>query len=65
MDFYHPATFLKDAQRHGLRVKPIDVTRSEWNCSLERDASTIIMRIGLRYARGLQQGSVDALVQAR
>jgi len=25
MGFYHPATIVKDAQRHGLRVKPIDV----------------------------------------
>ncbi|MFY9676705.1 MAG: error-prone DNA polymerase [Terriglobales bacterium] len=35
MGFYHPATIVKDAQRHGLRVKPIDATCSEWNCTLE------------------------------
>ncbi len=35
MGFYHPATLVKDAQRHGLRVKPIDVTRSDWPCTLE------------------------------
>jgi error-prone DNA polymerase len=35
MGFYSPATIVKDAQRHGLRVLPIDVTRSEWRCSLE------------------------------
>ncbi len=28
MGFYHPATIVKDAQRHGLRVKPVDVARS-------------------------------------
>src|SRR5262249_53206144 len=28
MGFYHPATIVKDAQRHGLVVLPIDVTRS-------------------------------------
>src|SRR3977135_518028 len=37
MGFYHPATIVKDAQQHGLRVKPIDVTRSQWNCSVEPD----------------------------
>ena len=37
MGFYHPATLVKDAQRHGLHFKPIDVTRSEWNCTLEKD----------------------------
>src|SRR5262245_9559454 len=35
MGFYHPATLVKDAQRHGLRVLPVDVTRSGWKCSLE------------------------------
>src|SRR5215471_9693719 len=36
MGFYSPATIVKDAQRHGLRLLPIDVTKSEWNCTLER-----------------------------
>jgi error-prone DNA polymerase len=35
LGFYHPATLVKDAQRHGLRVLPIDVMRSGWKCSLE------------------------------
>ena len=33
MGFYHPATVLKDAQRHGVRMLPIDVTIS----ALEHD----------------------------
>src|SRR6266851_3227156 len=36
MGFYHPATLVKDAQRHGLRVLPIDVTCSAWRCTLEQ-----------------------------
>jgi error-prone DNA polymerase len=35
MGFYSPATITKDAQRHGLKMLPVDVTRSEWMCSLE------------------------------
>jgi len=35
MGFYSPATIVKDAQRHGLKLLPADVTRSEWNCTLE------------------------------
>ena len=65
MGFYHPATIVKDAQRHGLRVKPIDVIRSDWNCSLEHEDDTVVLRIGLRYVRGLQQASADSLMQAR
>ncbi|MBM3803549.1 MAG: DNA polymerase III subunit alpha [Acidimicrobiia bacterium] len=35
MGFYSAATLVKDAQRHGLKVKPVDVLRSEWLCTLE------------------------------
>src|SRR5437879_2293864 len=35
MGFYHPSTLVKDAQRHGLLVKAIDVMRSDWLCTLE------------------------------
>src|SRR5881394_3716032 len=49
MGFYHPATVVKDAQRHGVPVRPIDVTRSAWKCTLEDGA----LRLGLRYVQGL------------
>src|SRR5213082_3461963 len=35
MGFYSPATIVKDAQRHGLKVLPVDVMKSEWECTLE------------------------------
>src|SRR5262249_42439426 len=35
MGFYSPATIVKDAQRHGLKLLPIDVLKSDWNCTLE------------------------------
>jgi error-prone DNA polymerase len=35
MGFYSPATITKDAQRHGLKILPVDVMRSEWMCTLE------------------------------
>jgi len=40
MGFYSPATIVKDAQRHGLKFLPVDVTKSEWNCTLETVLST-------------------------
>ena len=62
MGFYHPATIVKDAQRHGLRVRPVDVIRSHWNCSLEPDNEDhLSLRVGLRYVRGLSQVSAEAL----
>ncbi len=39
MGFYSPATIVKDAQRHGLKLLPVDVMRSEWDCTIETVAS--------------------------
>ena len=36
MGFYSPATIVKDAQRHGLKITPIDVMKSDWLCTLEQ-----------------------------
>jgi error-prone DNA polymerase len=66
MGFYHPATIVKDAQHHGLRVRPVDVTCSQWNCSLEADdESSLALRLGFRYVRGLSQSAGEALVTQR
>ncbi len=61
MGFYHPSTLIKDAQRHGLKVKPADVTVSGWPCTLEMPA----LRLGLRYVRGLRQEAAEAIVRRR
>ena len=72
MGFYSPATLVKDAQRHGLKVRPIDVTRSNWECTLEtfiqdspEGSSALDLRIGLRYVRGLRETTGHALAGAR
>ncbi len=66
MGFYAPAVLIKDAQRHGLRVRPIDVQRSEWLCTLEHETDgSLSLRIGMNYAKGLRQSSAEATVTAR
>jgi error-prone DNA polymerase len=66
MGFYHPATIVKDAQRHGLRIRPVDIARSFWNCSLEPDDETsFALRVGLRYVRGISKIAGEALVVER
>ncbi|MGH7303739.1 MAG: error-prone DNA polymerase [Candidatus Rokuibacteriota bacterium] len=66
MGFYHPATIVKDAQRHGLRILPIDVTRSQWLCTIEPpDGAGAAMRMGLRYVKGMRERAARALVAAR
>jgi len=78
MGFYSPATITKDAQRHGLKMLPVDVMCSEWMCSLEAVAGgqwpvaskttaggTPALRLGLRYVRGLREEAGQALVRER
>ncbi|HEY5402807.1 MAG TPA: error-prone DNA polymerase [Pyrinomonadaceae bacterium] len=96
MGFYQPFTLIKDAQRHGLKVLPIDVTRSEWLCTIEEEdfgfrisdcrfpvskgapelsinpqseirnpKSSLVLRLGLKYVKGLNQKSGEAIVRER
>ncbi|HEY3123050.1 MAG TPA: error-prone DNA polymerase, partial [Thermoanaerobaculia bacterium] len=51
MGFYHPATLVKDAQRHGTDVFPIDVAHSGWKCRWENGG----VRLGLRFVQGLRE----------
>jgi len=60
MGFYNPATLVKDAQRHGVEVRPIDVRHSNWHCTLEPgrlQSSPPAVRIGLRFASGLHEAT--------
>src|SRR5213080_2453813 len=61
MGFYHPATVVKDAQRHGVDVRPVDGMRSDWKCTLEDGA----LRLGLRFVLGLRAEAAARLVAAR
>jgi len=65
MGFYSPGTLIKDAQRHGLRVRPVDVMTSDWNCTLEQNEGERVVRLGLRYVRGLQQAIAERIVNCR
>jgi error-prone DNA polymerase len=72
MGFYHPSTIVKDAQRHGLRVRAVDITRSDWACTLEVEESTtmwdhsrIALRMGFRYAKGLREETAQAILRER
>jgi error-prone DNA polymerase len=65
MGFYSPAVLIQDAKRHGLRVLPVDVTVSGWDCTLERQSGALCLRLGLRYARGLREEASRELERAR
>src|SRR5579863_548962 len=57
MGFYHPATLVKDAQRHQVTVHPIDVARSGWGCRWEGTKKMQGVRLGLRFVKGLGEAA--------
>jgi error-prone DNA polymerase len=65
MGFYHPATLIKDAQRHGLHFLPVDANRSQWRCTIEERNGEKCVRLGFNYVKGFRQASAVALVAER
>jgi error-prone DNA polymerase len=62
MGFYTPATIVKDAQRHGLKIKPVCMMQSNWRCTVVSDDS---VRLGFCVVNGLRQEHADELVRQR
>ena len=65
MGFYRPFTLIKDAQRHGLHFKPVDITRSEWRCTIEEHDGQKCVRLGFNYVKGLREETAQAIIVAR
>jgi error-prone DNA polymerase len=65
MGFYQPPSLVTDAQRHGLRVRPIDITCSDWLCTLEKIDGKFAVRLGLRYVKGLRAEIGAEIVRER
>jgi error-prone DNA polymerase len=61
MGFYSPAILIKDAQRHGLRVLPVDIVKSDWPCTVEGKD----LRLGFLYAKGLRATAGQAILRTR
>jgi error-prone DNA polymerase len=65
MGFYAPAQIVRDAAEHGVTVLPVDVNRSEWDCTLEETEHAVALRLGLRQVDGLPEHIAAKLVAAR
>ena len=81
MGFYSPATIIDDAKRHGLRVLPVCVQASEWECTLVRATESLrtlgrrhpgdvgvrsyALRMGIRYVKGLAEPQAGRILTAR
>jgi error-prone DNA polymerase len=78
MGFYSPASLVKDAQKHGVEVRPVCVLASEWDSTLERIEANALepasstgacrsfaVRLGLRMIKGLALHSAEQLLDRR
>jgi error-prone DNA polymerase len=69
MGFYTPDQLLQDARRHGIRVLPVDVRYSEWDCTLEfadgDTRGTPAIRLGMRLVSGFSQDVAEQITSAR
>jgi error-prone DNA polymerase len=66
MGFYAPAQIVRDAQEHGVEIRPVDVNHSRYDNSLERDVGgALALRIGFRQVAGLGEADGLRLVEAR
>ncbi len=66
MGFYSASQLVQDARRHGVTVRPVDINRSLWDCSLEADASGhAVLRLGLRMVKGLAEDAGERIVAGR
>jgi len=69
MGFYGPSQIVQDVQRHGVKVRPVDVRYSDWDNALEADPASPIqspaIRLGLRQVRGFREDVAHRLSAAR
>ncbi len=62
MGFYSPATIVKDAKRHGVKIRPVCAQRSDWLCVIEADGA---VRLGFCVVEGMRRENVERLLAQR
>jgi error-prone DNA polymerase len=71
MGFYSPSSIMRDAQRHGVMVRDVDVACSDWDSTLEERVAGAtsrpqkVLRLGLRLVKGLGEAVARRIVSTR
>ena len=66
MGFYAPAQVVRDAREHGVDVRPVSVSHSRWDCTLEASGGRYrAVRLGLRMVKGLANAHGAAVAARR
>jgi error-prone DNA polymerase len=62
MGFYSSATIVRDAKRHGVKIRPVCVARSDAGCVIEPDNA---IRLGFCVVQGLRQEHARQMLDQR
>jgi len=65
MGFYSPSALVQDARRRGVEVRPVDVTTSEWEATLEHGRGHPAVRLGFALVKGASGEAMQRIVEAR
>ncbi|MCJ8056977.1 error-prone DNA polymerase [Shinella curvata] len=67
MGFYAPAQIVRDAQEHGVEIRPVCVNASRWDCMIEEveGSKCHAVRLGMRMVKGLSIADAARIVAAR
>lgn len=63
MGFYQPSQIVRDAEKHNVEVRPVDINCSEFYCTLEGQAPAL--RLGFRLVGGVARRDVEEILRAR
>ncbi|WP_320197825.1 error-prone DNA polymerase [Agrobacterium sp. rho-13.3] len=66
MGFYAPAQLVRDAQDHGVEVRPVCINTSRWDCMLEPlGEKKGAVRLGMRLVKGLSNDQAGDIIACR
>ncbi|MBJ7418590.1 MAG: error-prone DNA polymerase, partial [Niveispirillum sp.] len=65
MGFYQPAQIIRDAVEHRVEVRPVDINRSEWECTLEEGRGGPALRLGFSQVKGMREDAAIAIARER
>ncbi len=68
MGFYAPAQIVRDAELHGVEIRPVCINASVWDCTLEQTTDEqhhTAVRLGYRMVKGLATAHAHAIIKAR
>jgi len=66
MGFYSASQLTQDLRRHGTEIRPVDINRSDWDCTLEaREDGQAVLRLGFRIVKGLSEDAGRRIVAER